>query len=93
MPESPDYPALTRGQIAVLDRVNSGDAGLPVLQQLVRLAEEALRSPAARARGLYDDAFIAKRLADPSAMRTNLGSNTLWQLATLEIWLQKMGVG
>ncbi|WP_328463842.1 HAMP domain-containing histidine kinase [Actinoplanes sp. NBC_00393] len=42
MPDRPDYATLTRGQIAVLDRVNSGDAGLSVLQQLVRLAEEAL---------------------------------------------------
>ncbi|GIE31999.1 hypothetical protein Ait01nite_050440 [Actinoplanes italicus] len=42
MPDRPDYAALTRGQVAVLHRVNSGDAGLSVLQQLVRLAEEAL---------------------------------------------------
>ncbi|MEV6303825.1 HAMP domain-containing sensor histidine kinase [Actinoplanes sp. NPDC051861] len=42
MPERPDYAALTRGQIAVLDRVNAGESGLPVLQQLVRLAGEAL---------------------------------------------------
>ncbi|SDT73963.1 sensor histidine kinase [Actinoplanes derwentensis] len=42
MPDRPDYAALTRGQIAVLDRVNSGDAGLDVLEQLVRLAEETL---------------------------------------------------
>ncbi|MFI5953429.1 N-acetylglutaminylglutamine amidotransferase [Cryptosporangium sp. NPDC051539] len=55
--------------------------------------EEALRSPEARRRGLYTDEFIAKRLANPNSMRTNLGSNTLWQLATLEIWLQTMGVG
>ena len=42
MPDRPDYAALTRGQVAVLDRVNSGDAGLSVLQQVVRLAEETL---------------------------------------------------
>ncbi|MET0414947.1 MAG: HAMP domain-containing sensor histidine kinase [Actinoplanes sp.] len=42
MPDRPDYAALTRGQIALLDRINSGEAGLPVLQQLVRLAEEVL---------------------------------------------------
>jgi signal transduction histidine kinase len=42
MPERPDYAALTRGQIAVLDRLNAGEAGLPVLQQIVRLAQEAL---------------------------------------------------
>ncbi|MDY7084049.1 MAG: HAMP domain-containing sensor histidine kinase [Actinomycetota bacterium] len=42
MPERPDYTALTRGQIAVLDRINAGEAGLPVLQQIVRLAQETL---------------------------------------------------
>ena len=42
MPDRPDYAALTRGQIAVLDRVNAGEAGLPVLQQIVRLAQDVL---------------------------------------------------
>ena len=42
MPDRPDYPALTRGQIAVTDRVNAGESGLPVLQQLVRLAQDVL---------------------------------------------------
>ncbi|GIF11446.1 sensor histidine kinase [Actinoplanes teichomyceticus] len=42
MPDRPDYPALTRGQIAVLDRVNAGETGLPVLQHLVRLAQDVL---------------------------------------------------
>jgi len=42
MPERPDYPALIRGQIAVLDRINAGEMGLPVLQALVRLAQEVL---------------------------------------------------
>jgi len=42
MPERPDYAALTRGQIAVLDRMNAGEAGLAVLNQVVRLAQEVL---------------------------------------------------
>jgi K+-sensing histidine kinase KdpD len=42
MPDRPDYAALTRGQIAILDRINSGEAGLAVLQQVVRLAQETL---------------------------------------------------
>jgi signal transduction histidine kinase len=42
MPDRPDFIALTRGQIAILDRINSGEAGLPVVQQLVRLAQEVL---------------------------------------------------
>ncbi|GGK93810.1 sensor histidine kinase [Mangrovihabitans endophyticus] len=42
MPEHPDYTALTQGQIAILDRLNAGESGLPVLGQIVRLAQEAL---------------------------------------------------
>jgi signal transduction histidine kinase len=42
MPDRPDYAALTRGQVAILGRLNAGDAGLSVLQQLVALAEESL---------------------------------------------------
>ena len=42
MPEHPDYATLIRGQIAVLDRIHSGEAGLPVLTQLVRLAQDVL---------------------------------------------------
>ncbi|MEV6487884.1 HAMP domain-containing sensor histidine kinase [Actinoplanes sp. NPDC051633] len=42
MPARPDYATLTRGQIAVLDRINAGEAGLPVLHQIVRLAQEVL---------------------------------------------------
>ena len=42
MPERPDYSALTLGQIAVLDRINAGDAGLAVLDQIVRLAQDVL---------------------------------------------------
>src|SRR4051794_19868681 len=42
MPERPDYVALTRGQLAVLDRIDSGQTGLPVLNQIVRLAQDVL---------------------------------------------------
>jgi signal transduction histidine kinase len=42
MPERPDYAVLTRGQIGVLDRINAGEVGLPVLNQVVRLAQDVL---------------------------------------------------
>src|SRR5687768_922284 len=42
MPDRPDYAALTRGQIALLDRINAGEAGLAVLNQLVRLAQDVV---------------------------------------------------
>ena len=31
-------------------------------------------------------------LADPNTQRTNLGSNALWQVALLEMWLQERGL-
>jgi two-component system phosphate regulon sensor histidine kinase PhoR len=42
MPDRPDYAALTRGQIELLRRINAGEAGLAVLNQFVRLAQEVL---------------------------------------------------
>ena len=50
------------------------------------------------------DAFIAgeacnyaagvdRLLADPNKLRTPLGSNQLWQLGLLEMWLQRHGIG
>ncbi|BFU47934.1 sensor histidine kinase [Krasilnikovia sp. MM14-A1004] len=42
MPQRPDYAALTRGQLAVLDRINAGAAGVAVLEDIVRLAWEVL---------------------------------------------------
>jgi len=47
MPQRPDYPALTLGQLAVLDRLNAGETGLPVVQQIVRLAQDVLGASAA----------------------------------------------
>ncbi|MFI7596513.1 ATP-binding protein [Actinoplanes sp. NPDC049681] len=42
MPDGPDYAALTRGQLALLDRVNAGETGLAVLDDIVRLARDVL---------------------------------------------------
>ena len=36
---------------------------------------------------------IRRLLADPNTSRTTLGSNALWQVALLEMWLQEQGVG
>jgi asparagine synthase (glutamine-hydrolysing) len=54
---------------------------------------EALRSSAARTRGLFDERYIADLLSEPNATRTTLGANALWQFALLEMWLQNLGVG
>jgi asparagine synthase (glutamine-hydrolysing) len=61
----------------------------PVLEQVT----EALRGPAARERGLFDERYIADLLAEPNESRTTLGANALWQFALLELWLQDLGVG
>jgi asparagine synthase (glutamine-hydrolysing) len=58
--------------------------------ELLELISEALTNHAARQRGLYRRDVVAAMLAEPNARRTTLGSNALWQLAVLEMWLQSM---
>ncbi|MFF5448030.1 N-acetylglutaminylglutamine amidotransferase [Streptomyces sp. NPDC012888] len=61
----------------------------PVLNRV----REALTAPEARRRGLFDQARVAELLADPAGHRTRRGASTLWQVASLEIWLQTQGIG
>ncbi|MEV1142706.1 PAS domain-containing sensor histidine kinase [Micromonospora sp. NPDC049799] len=42
MPERIDFPALVAGHTVVIEMINSGDTGLPVLNQLLRVAQSAL---------------------------------------------------
>ena len=51
-----------------------------------------LTDTAARDRGLFNPALVDRLLADPNTTRTTLGSNALWQLALLEMWLQHHGI-
>jgi asparagine synthase (glutamine-hydrolysing) len=60
----------------------------PVLQRV----REALTAPEARTRGVFNQEYVARLLAEPNAHRTRRGANTLWQVALLEIWLQTHGV-
>ncbi|KIF01340.1 asparagine synthase [Streptomyces sp. RSD-27] len=55
-------------------------------------AREALTAPEARRRGLFDQAYVAELLAAPDRHRARRGASTLWQVATLEIWLQAHGI-
>ena len=48
--------------------------------------------PVAKARGLVRSDWLEAMLADPNTARTNLGSNALWQVALLEMWLQERGI-
>ncbi len=80
----------------VIDRTK-GYFPVPAIRQLdgpyLERVREALLDPRARQRGLFDDALVESLLADPNRTRTTLGSNALWQLALLEMWLQQHGAG
>ena len=54
------------------------------------MVRDALRNDAARARELYRADTVDALLAAPNETRTTLGSNALWQLVVLEMWLQGM---
>jgi asparagine synthase (glutamine-hydrolysing) len=79
----------------VIDRTK-GYFPVPAIRQLegpyLNRVRDALTDPAARARGLFVPATVDAMLADPNTTRTTLGSNALWQLALLEMWLQDQGI-
>ena len=80
----------------VIDRTK-GYFPVPAIRQLdgpyLERVRDALTDPAAMSRGLFVPATVERLLADPNTTRTTLGSNALWQLAVLEMWLQEHGVG
>ncbi|MEU8461998.1 N-acetylglutaminylglutamine amidotransferase [Streptomyces sp. NPDC029003] len=61
----------------------------PVLARV----REALTAPEARRRATFDPGRVAELLSAPDRHRTKRGANALWQVATLEIWLQAHGIG
>ncbi|NED98260.1 N-acetylglutaminylglutamine amidotransferase [Phytoactinopolyspora alkaliphila] len=75
----------------VIDRPK-GYFPVPALKYLrgpyLERVRDALHSPAARSRGLFQPAYVDHLLADPNAELTPLRGNRLWQLALLEMWLQ-----
>ncbi|RZT87849.1 asparagine synthase (glutamine-hydrolysing) [Pseudonocardia sediminis] len=80
---------------AVIDR-RKGYFPVPAIRHLdgplLERVADALTSTAARERGLVRRDWLDAMLADPNSRRTNLGSNALWQVAVLEMWLQERGV-
>ena len=80
----------------VIDRTK-GYFPVPAIRQLagpyLDLARTALLDPAAEARGIFRPAAVEAMLAAPNETRTTLGSNALWQLALLELWLQGLHIG
>ncbi len=87
----------SRGVIpdAVIDR-QKAYFPVPAIRQLdgpyLERVRDALTDPAATRRGLFDPGQVAQLIADPNTTRTTLGSNALWQLAVLEMWLQERGI-
>jgi len=77
---------------AVIDRPK-GYFPVPALSHLegpvLAMVADALRSDAARSRGLFRDDVVEEMLAAPNEHRTNLDGSTLWQLGLLELWLQE----
>ena len=75
----------------VIDRTK-GYFPVPAIRQLegpyLDRVHSALSDPAAQQRALFRPEAVKKMLADPNTTRTTLGSNALWQLALLEMWLQ-----
>jgi asparagine synthase (glutamine-hydrolysing) len=77
----------------VIDRTK-GYFPVPAIRQLdgryLDRVRDALTDPAAKRRGLFRPDAVERMLRDPNATRTALGSNALWQLAVLEMWLQRV---
>ncbi len=79
----------------VIDRPK-GYFPVPAIRQLdgpyLERVRQALTDPAAVRRGLFRSEAIDRMLAAPNQARTTLGSNALWQLALIEMWLQARGI-
>jgi asparagine synthase (glutamine-hydrolysing) len=80
---------------AVLDRPK-GYFAVPALKYLqgeyLDFVRSALDSPAARARGLFRPEYLERLLSDPKQHITPLRGSKLWQVALLELWLQRHGL-
>ncbi|RME66428.1 MAG: N-acetylglutaminylglutamine amidotransferase [Alphaproteobacteria bacterium] len=80
---------------AVIDRPK-GYFPVPALKYLegpyLDMARDALTNAAARARGLFRQAYVDTLLDDPKAHITPLRGSKLWQLSLLEMWLQTHGI-
>ena len=79
----------------VIDRPK-GYFPVPALTHLegpyLDMVRDALYSPVAKERGLFDTEAVDALLTDPNGRLTPLRGNELWQIALLELWLQRHGV-
>jgi asparagine synthase (glutamine-hydrolysing) len=81
---------------AVIDRPK-GYFPVPALKHIdgpyLELVRDALTSRPARERSLFDQAYLDRLFAAPTAHITPLRGSELWQIGLLELWLQQQGVG
>ena len=79
----------------VIDRPK-GYFPVPALTHLegpyLDLVRDALYAPQAKERGLFRPEAVERLLADPNGRLTPLRGNELWQIAVLELWLQRQGI-
>lgn len=79
----------------VIDRPK-GYFPVPALTHLegpyLDLVRDALYAPAAKERGLFRPEAVERLLNDPNGKLTPLRGNELWQIALLELWLQRHGI-
>jgi asparagine synthase (glutamine-hydrolysing) len=86
--------AASRGVIpdTIIDRPK-GYFPVPAIRHLsgslLDRVRDAVTDPVAKDRGLFRPDWLHRMLADPNTERTTLGSNALWQVALLEMWLQE----
>ncbi|OBH28899.1 asparagine synthase (glutamine-hydrolyzing) [Mycobacterium sp. E342] len=80
---------------AVIDRPK-GYFPVPALTHLegpyLDMVRDALYAPVAKERGLFRTEAVDALLADPNSKLTPLRGNELWQIALLELWLQRHGI-
>jgi asparagine synthase (glutamine-hydrolysing) len=76
---------------AIIDRPK-GYFPVPALKYIrgafLDFVHGVLDAPSARQRGLFNRPYIERLLADPEGELTPKGHSKLWQVATLECWLQ-----
>ncbi|BBY36863.1 asparagine synthetase B [Mycobacterium mantenii] len=79
----------------VIDRPK-GYFPVPALTHLegpyLDMVRDALYAPTAKERGLFNTDAVDVLLANPNGRLTPLRGNELWQIALLELWLQRHGV-
>ena len=79
----------------VIDR-EKGYFPVPALKHLegpyLEMVREALHATAAQERGVFRKGYVERLLSTPNDEKTRLGSNKLWQVGLLELWLQAHGI-